>query len=159
MADLHQNPNVKRPFDGAHGPSLIVPEIKYQEIGGHCALNAVANGINIPPELYHELRSNKPSLEQVVDRLSEHRYQFSKPKGVIEQCLLPWLLQQTTGVFAVKYDAHCCTWDAANQRILDTDPRFPVPLPITAATLTLLQIQRIHKVYQILPMPSKKRAK
>ena len=61
------------------------------------------------------------------------------------------------GVYAVEYNAHCLTWDAYKQLIMDSDTRFPTPLPINQATLNALQIKRAEKAYEIIPCAKKKR--
>ena len=155
VESLQKNPGVKRDFDGGRSSRLSaadgtsVGEIKHQEFGVQCALNAVANGIHIPSGIYEELSPFKLSLTQVADRLRVHGYHFGKRKGDDH---LEWLLQQSTGIFAVRSDGHCVTWDADKQVILDTDPCFPSPLPINTFTLATLDIQKVDKVYRILPM-------
>ena len=82
---MHQNPGVKRKFTGSHG-HLVMPStfekassvvhrdtlaapvdtakpVKYQDAGKLCALNSVANGVQIPQALYDDLsrKTNRSS--------------------------------------------------------------------------------------------------
>ena len=54
-------------------------------------------------------------------------------------------------MFAVEYNGHCVTWDAARKTILDTDPICPDVLPINVNTLEELGIKCVEKAYQIFP--------
>jgi hypothetical protein len=57
--------------------------IKYQEAGKLCALNSVANGVDIPQALYTDIKEQDPALEQVVGILQDNGVaRFRKPKGV-----------------------------------------------------------------------------
>jgi hypothetical protein len=69
--------------------------------------------------------------------------------------LLGWLLKQVSGIFVVEYNGHCVTWDCEKRLIMDTDKRFPCPLAIDEETLTLLGIERLEKVYKIIPRQQK----
>ena len=82
--------------------------------------------------------------------------QFRKPEGVEHTTLLGWMMLQTNGLYAVEYYTHCVTWYANQQLIMDSDPRFPKPLPINQETLDALHIKRVEKVYQITPGCAKK---
>jgi len=124
------------------------------------AINSVANAVSIPRVLYDAIAADDPSLEEVCHLLSARGLQFRKPKGIDNKALLGWMKRQTTGVFIVEFYplecyGHCATWDAANQLILETDPRFPNPLPICDDTLALLDIMGLEKVFEIM-QPRKK---
>ena len=71
--------------------------------------------------------------------------------------LLAWLLEQSEGVFAVEFAGHCVSWDAAGKKILETDPSFPLALPLTRETLAALHIKEVEKAYRIVKGGSKKR--
>ena len=62
--------------------------------------------------------------------------------------------EQSEGVFVIIYDAtHVLTWNAADQTILDSDPRFPNPLSINDDNLKLLMpnliIDMAYRIYPI----------
>ena len=127
-------------------PGLLI--VANQKSGSHCALNSVANAIFIPSGLYRELFLIDPPLEEVVFRLSNKVGNIRKV-SVPATMLLSWLLVQTTGVFAVEFDAHCITWDCSNNVILDTDPKFPNPMPATESTLALMEVSHALKAYRV----------
>ena len=181
--DLHKYPGVKRKFTGSRGgwvrPSTLEPfptvvvndtlvaevqavKLINQKTGKLCALNSVANVVRLPQALYEELIKDDPPLEQVTHLINAAGVaQFRKPKdaagkGIENTDLLDWMRCQDTGVFAVEYDGHCVTWDAAKQTILDTDPLFPNALPINEDTLTRLKIKCVEKAYEIFPGKEKK---
>jgi hypothetical protein len=122
----------------------------YQDVGGYCGLNAVANALiqlNCPlsGEQYNTMRSfyvkseGICSLQAVLEKLSKIGMQSSKFKGVRSQHLLQKMREQSEGVFVIIYDAtHVLTWNAGDQTILDSDPRFPNPISINDETLKLL---------------------
>ena len=122
----------------------------YQDVGGYCGLNAVANALiqlNCPlsGEQYITMRSfyvkseGICSLQAVLEKLSKIGMQSSKFKGVRSQHLLQKMREQSEGVFVIIYDAtHVLTWNAGDQTILDSDPRFPNPISINDETLKLL---------------------
>ena len=102
--------------------------INHQAHGKLCALNCVANGVDVRLDLYEAVEKRDPCLEQVVHALQDKCAEFRKPKGVNRVQLLQWLMEQADGVFAVEYNRHCLTWLAKEQLILDTDPRNKEPL-------------------------------
>ena len=44
---------------------------------------------------------------------------------------------------------HCVTWNVGRGTITETDPRWPVPLPINDATLADLGLRSAHCVYRV----------
>ena len=124
--------------------------IAHQTPGTHCALNSVANGIKIPANLYFSLFSLDPDLEKVIFSLRSVVGHLTK----VSQCaadLLAWLLIQSDGVFAVEARAHCITWDCSRQLLLDSDPRFPHPLPVTQENVAAMGLSRLTKAYRLDP--------
>jgi hypothetical protein len=165
MADVMDNPGVKRKFTGAvHDfermsaevnslveccpPGVLVEVVDgtYQEANKYCAINCAAlafslDGNPLRQDVYDQLKKKDPPLESVIDMLSQKTngsHQSRKPKGISNVQLLAWLHQQTLGVYAVEYDGHCVVWDASKKLILDTDPRHRYPLQITDNTLSVL---------------------
>ena len=93
-------------------------------------------------------------LEDVVKLVTntpETPCHMKKPKGVERHQYFDWLRQQKSGAFAVDVGGHCVTWDAAAQLITDADLHQPEPLKISEDTLRLLGIDRIEKIYRIVP--------
>lgn len=137
--------------------------VEHQVAGGFCALHSVANAVALSRELYGLLYAKGPlcELEQIRAVINEWKgapCQLHQVK-VENTYLLSWLLQQTEGLFAIEFLCntryHCVTWDAAKQVILDTDPVFPIPVPVT--NLQELGISAVEKAYRIVPCGDKKR--
>ena len=166
---MHRNPGVRIKFTGARSgvheqlcdPSTVLVVnrftdldplfVAHQKHGSRCALNSVANAMHVPPNEYDTLYTEDPPLEAVVARLRKRKIAtFTKVK-VEDVHLLAWLLQCKSGTYTVETDAHCLTWDCSNQLLLDTDPAFPYPLPLTPASLSMLGIRHLDKAYQVLP--------
>jgi hypothetical protein len=135
-------------------PVIII----HQKHGSHCALNSVANGIGVPAILYDGLFAVDPPLEQVIFSLKDKVGLLTKV-SVSHSELLPWLLAQTTGVYAVESDGHCFTWDCGRCLLLDTDPRFPRPIPATRASLVCMGFTALLKAYCLAPHPPRGRRK
>jgi hypothetical protein len=130
--------------------------ITHQKHGSLCALNSVANGISVPAILYDALFAVDPPLEQVVNSLNDKVGVLTKV-SVSDTKLMPWLLAQKEGVYAVESDGHCITWDCDRGLLLDTDPRFPSPLPATSASLVCMGFTALLKAYRLDPPPPRVR--
>jgi len=114
--------------------------IMFQVQGRLCALNAVANAMTIPMELYEEIKKQNPELKRVVERVRQAGIaHFHKVKEENDKDLQAKMLDQKSGIFAVRFGTHCLTWDANSQVILDTDPEYPHPLPINEQLLKTLK--------------------
>jgi len=183
---LHNNAGTRIDFDGCWESSKlslpIIPSdmvyhsegvkamttskiIQFQTQGRLCALNAIANAITIPTDMYEELKQENPSMEQVVDRVLQAGIaQFPIVRREYGGTLQAKMLEQKSGIFVFRFARHIATWDATSQVILDTDPRNPHPLPINVFLDALKPSEEITKAYEILPSTKdpkteKKRAK
>ena len=143
----HLQPVNRLPW-GPVSPVIIV----HQNRGSHCALNSVANGIRVPAILYDGLFAVDLPLEQVITSLRDKVGLLTKV-CIRNSKLLVWLLVQKEGVYAVESDCHCFTWDCDRSLVLDTDPRFPNPLPATAASLSCMGFTALLKAYRLTPRP------
>jgi hypothetical protein len=125
--------------------------IKHQrEDGKLCALSSVANAVDFPLE---ELERLKKTGLQLKRRGCTRSVRFSKPRDnegevISKEQLLPWLLDQQSGLFFVEYNTrratldtketgyiyakhvtNCVIWDATKKMIMDSDPwhhEFPI---------------------------------
>jgi hypothetical protein len=130
--------------------------VKHQAKGEFCALHSVANAIPLPQELYDFIHDKARLFELegvrvVINEWTGTPCQLHRIKGVQKTDFLAWLRRQVEGIFAVEFNGHCVTWDAASQLIMETDPDFPHPLPITDQTLIALGINVVEKAYRIVP--------
>jgi hypothetical protein len=76
--------------------------------------------------------------------------QFSRLKGQNSLHRFTNLRAQTRGVYVVEDEGHVITWNCDTQTILDSDPRYPHPLPINDENLKLLlQRPRIELAYRV----------
>ena len=183
---LHNNAGTRIDFDGCWESSKlslpIIPSdmvyhsegvkamttskiIQFQTQGRLCALNAIANAITIPTDMYEELKQENPSMEQVVRRVVQAGIaQFPIVRRESGGTLQAKMLEQKSGIFVFRFARHIATWDATSQVILDTDPRNPHPLPINVFLDALKPSEELTKAYEILPTTKdpkteKKRAK
>ena len=126
--------------------------VPFQEAGGYCALHSVARVVSLSDELYESIRSRGKllPLEKVCQLLNQKGTPCQLHRVKVENThLLAWLLQQTTGIFSVEFGAHCISWDADKQEILETDPSYPPFMPINDETLMKLGIWKLEKAYRI----------
>jgi hypothetical protein len=145
-------------------PAVTAPSTQgwYQETQSSCALNAVANaliqlGAPLSSEQYttaklscSEYKGLIP-LESVAGKFRAGGIsQFTRLKGQNSLHRFTNLRAQTRGVYVVEDEGHVITWNCDTQTILDSDPRYPHPLPINDENLKLLlQRPRIELAYRV----------
>ena len=155
LHELHPTPHNKLGLDLLSGGYGSTVPIAYQRPDTHCALNSVANGIEIPAKTYFSLYELDLGLEGVIHSLRNKLGHLTK----VSQCdqdLLAWLFRQSQGVYAVESGTHCFTWDCDRQLLLDSDPRFPYPLPATPENTVAMGVTTVTKAYRLhnlLPPP------
>ncbi len=88
--------------------------VKYQAKDSFCALNSVANAVDLPQALYDAIRAEGrlfplKGVMSIVNQAKAPPCQLHKIKAVQRTNLRSWLLKQTEGVFAVEFKVHCVT--------------------------------------------------
>jgi hypothetical protein len=132
-----------------------LPSAKYQVSKEFCAVNSVANLIDLPKVLYDHITKQGKMLElekvrNIINGWKSTPCQLHRIKGVENTHLLAWLLQQKQGKFAVEFDGHCISWNAEKNYILETDPSYGQgALEITDQLLVALDIKKLERVFRI----------
>ena len=156
--------------DSAAQAAVTTPSVQgwYQETQSSCALNAIANaliqlGTPLSSEQYtttklscSEYKGLIP-LESVADKICARGIsQFTRLRGQNSFTRFTNLRALTRGVYVVEDEGHVITWNCETQTILDSDPRYPHPLPINDENLKLLlQRPRIELAYRVHPCKKK----
>ena len=151
-------------------PAVTAPSTQgwYQETQSSCALNAVANaliqlGAPLSSEQYttaklsfSEYKGLIP-LEVVADKFRAGGIsRFSRLKAQNSFHRFTSLRTQTRGVYVVDDEGHVISWNSDTQTILDSDPRYPHPLPINDENLKLLfQRPCVELAYRVHPHKKK----
>ena len=150
--------------DSAAQAAVTTPSVQgwYQETQSSCALNAIANaliqlGTPLSSEQYtttklscSEYKGLIP-LESVADKICARGIsQFTRLRGQNSFTRFTNLRALTRGVYVVEDEGHVITWNSETQTILDSDPRYPHPLPINDENLKLLLPRpRIELAYRV----------
>ena len=148
LNELPPRTNTKLGLDLLSGGYEYTIPIAYQRPDTHCALNSVANGVVIPEKTYFGLYELDLGLEEVIESLN-HKAGYFTIIPIHDQDLLAWLLHQRHGVYAVESGTHCFTWDCERQLLLDSDPRFPYPLPATRENTVQMGVTIVTKAYRL----------
>ena len=140
------------PSEGVKAHTTTSKAIQFQTHGRLCALNAIANAITIPPDMYEKLKQDNPSMEQIVERLIHAGIaEFLIVRREFAGTLQAKMLEQKSGIFVFRFGRHIATWDANSQVILDPDPEYPNPLPINEFLDALKPPEELTKAYKIVP--------
>ena len=151
-------------------PAVTAPSTQgwYQETQSSCSLNAIANaliqlGAPLSSEQYttaklsfSEYKGLIP-LEVVADKFRAGGIsRFSRLKAQNSFHRFTSLRTQTRGVYVVEDEGHVLSWNCDTQTILDSDPRYPHPLPINDENLKLLfQRPCVELAYRVHPHKKK----
>jgi len=78
-----------------------------------CALNAVANAMTIPMELYEDIKKNYPELKRVFDWVDQAGIakNFEESTKKLARTSRPKCLTKSRAyLFAVRFGIHCLTY-------------------------------------------------
>jgi hypothetical protein len=156
--------------DSAAQAAVTTPSVQgwYQDTQSLCALNAVANaliqlGAPLSSEQYttaklscSEYKGLIP-LESVAGKFRAGGIsRFSRLKAQNSLHRFTNLRAQTRGGYVVEDEGHVLSWNCDTQTILDSDPRYPHPLPINDENLKLLfQRPCVELAYRVHPHKKK----
>ena len=84
---------------------------------------------------------------------------LQRVKGVEDVALLDHLSRQTCGKFLLltEHGRHCIAVDADRGLIMESDPAFPRPQPLSPAGFHALQVENVHSCRRIVPKQCRKR--
>ena len=86
-------------------------------------------------------------------------FTLKRTRNVADVALLDHLSRQTCGKFLLltEHGRHCIAVDADRGLIMESDPAFPRPQPLSLAGFEALQVENVHSCRRVVPKPCRKR--
>ena len=148
--------------------SLVGLKSLFQATNMYCSINCVANTGGLTEAMYDLIKkeigpSGLFSLKEVGVILAKTKGspgRLQKVKMHSRQALLPHIMNQKGAAFCCEVnDTHCITIDTRQESnvILDTDPKFPLPIELTLKNLEILKIYKFNAAYKWVPRPVTKK--
>ena len=138
----------------------------------HCVLNSLRNllGEALPQTCADAIEAMGASIS--VSNLAKGAtrgsssmrlpFMLQRLKGVQRTPLLDYLARETTSgkyLLMTERGSHCIAVDADRRLVMESDPAFPHPQPLSAAGFEALKVQNVHSCRRVVPKkaPSRKR--